>query len=138
MIVHHGLIQLWTAFLVHYGTAWLRFVQTWKSFDLSQGSDDCRLRGFVRIKFSEKCRQPGKAKREMADLQTVLLMHIFNRWYWHCTIVTSMLSFLQTSTVKVVWAEWLAIHNLELKIINESGSRTHRYINIIFNCKVDF
>ena len=33
-------------------------MQIWKSFDLSQGSDDCRLRGFVRIKFSEKCRQP--------------------------------------------------------------------------------
>ena len=36
-------------------------MQTWKSFDLSQGSDDCRLRGFVRIKFSEKCRQPVNA-----------------------------------------------------------------------------
>ena len=59
MIVHYGLIQIWTAFLVHYGTAWLRLVQTWKSFDLSQGSDDCRLRGFVTIKFSEKCRQPA-------------------------------------------------------------------------------
>ena len=58
MIVHYGLIQNWTAFLVHYGTACLRLVQTWKSFDLSQGSDDCRLRGFVRIKFSENCRQP--------------------------------------------------------------------------------
>ena len=56
-------------------------MQTWKSFDLSQGSDDCRLRGFVRINLSEKCRQPRHICQGCPDLEMNITNESFLKTY---------------------------------------------------------